>query len=920
DISPPTWTGTADDANVQFLSQGKDRWGHDLSFVPTWETTDPNGTIDASGVYTPGKAGTWVVRVRDAGGTVLGNATVFVSPGILVRLALTPPAAASRAGSQIAFFLTGFDSDGNEVGLSATEWSSTAGTFVSVTPVAALFRLPGVPGSLTVTARHGAVVTTAMVDVTVDGIPAISPPVPNQVHLEDSTWSLDLSNNAANQVDPTDTLATLKWYLTGKDASLYTVWGENFTGNHVLVFSGQPDAFGSNQVRLWLEDATGARTSQTLWVNLTGVDDPPRFTTIPTVPVKAGTPYTFDLEPYIVDVDTPPGGLTLTTDDPAHVSVAGLNLTLTYPTEDLGRRIYLRLAVSDGNSTARTVVIVDVTSNTPPHVRSPLPDLSLQEDEFRARAFPQSLATYFADDDGDDLFFSYGQRDVTVVIWNNSGFFQVDVRPNRDWSGAEKVTFRAEDRNHAFAEYSILVTVAPVNDPPELLWKSDVFVRFDTPYVLDLSPYIRDVDSPLAAVTLEASPTRFIVIRGLVATLLYPRFALGSNLTYDLPATFYVNDSDPGGSWRVYVHVSDNRPPILTRSLPDVRFDEDTLYTGYRLSDYFADPDSLAPLRFNFTGAHVQGDIQTDTRIVFHTAAPNWFGQETVFIKANDSQGAFVIAPVVVRVSPVDDGPVLRQIEDRDLTGARTGVIDLRGYVTDVDDALENLTFTSNSPYASVYGYILLLDVPAGVDFHSVTVTVSDGHLSDSSTFQLILYRPTIWTQAFWPWSGIGAAVGGVLLFLVWALFLRFPHTLEDVFIIGREGRLIMHNTRRLRADRDEDILAGMLTAIMLFVRDSFREEKEDLKQFEFGDRKVLVERGIHCFIAAIFGGAAPPWARKDVAQFLKEIETKVGDRIATWSGDRDDVLDLKGMTEDFVRRRRYRRNGGSWPFRARAS
>ena len=86
------------------------------------------------------------------------------------------------------------------------------------------------------------------------------------------------------------------------------------------------------------------------------------------------------------------------------------------------------------------------------------------------------------------------------------------------------------------------------------------------------------------------------------------------------------------------------------------------------------------------------------------------------------------------------------------------------------------------------------------------------------------------------------------------------------------------------------------------------------------GDRKVLVERGIHCFIAAIFGGAAPPWARKDVAQFLKEIETKVGDRIATWSGDRDDVLDLKGMTEDFVRRRRYRRNGGSWPFRARAS
>ena len=222
-------------------------------------------------------------------------------------------------------------------------------------PSAALLQLPGLPGTVNVTARHGSVSTTARVDITSFGTPVISGRIPDQVREEDSTWALDLTAYAANQPDTNDNLTTLKWYLTGKDSSLYAVWGENFTGNHVLVFSGQPDAYGSNRVRLWLEDATGSRTSQALWVNLTPVNDPPRFGTLPDLPVKAGKAYTFDVEPYITDVDTPPANLTLSTNDPAHVSVAGLNLTLAYPVEDLGRTIYLRLAVSDGDAVAPAI-------------------------------------------------------------------------------------------------------------------------------------------------------------------------------------------------------------------------------------------------------------------------------------------------------------------------------------------------------------------------------------------------------------------------------------------------------------------------------------------------------------------------------------------------------------------------------------
>jgi len=46
---------------------------------------------------------------------------------------------------------------------------------------------------------------------------------------------------------------------------------------------------------------------------------------------------------------------------------------------------------------------------------------------------------------------------------------------------------------------------------------------------------------------------------------------------------------------------------------------------------------------------------------------------------------------------------------------------------------------------------------------------------------------------------------------------------IEDVFLMYRDGRLIAHNTRRLRPDVDGDILSGMLTAVTAFVKDSGR-------------------------------------------------------------------------------------------------
>ncbi|MEK6911285.1 MAG: hypothetical protein AABX36_00585, partial [Candidatus Thermoplasmatota archaeon] len=154
--------------------------------------------------------------------------------------------------------------------------------------------------------------------------------------------------------------------------------------------------------------------------------------------------------------------------------------------------------------------------------------------------------------------------------------------------------------------------------------------------------------------------------------------------------------------------------------------------------------------------------------------------------------------------------------------------------------------------------------------------------------------------------SGIALLGAVVAVISVWERFYRYPHALEDVFVIARDGRLVVHKTRRLRADRDEDIFAGMLTAITAFVRDSFKEEKRELDHFGFGDRTVYVERGEFGCVAAIYSGTAPPWVRKGLAAFVADLDQAHGDMIQSWSGDGDEVSGIRSMTEAFVERRRY--------------
>lgn len=922
-VTPSDSRVTADDL-IQLTATARDKWGWDIPWaVFTWSTDILGDNISSTGLYNPRSAGLRTVTacVVDMP-TFCGSAQVEVLPGALSRILLTPPLLNVSAGETVSIGAQGFDFDGNTVALRGTNWTTDMGYFEFKSDNSVTFRAQGVAGIGVVRARVGAVEGTIRVSVSEGGIPVFSGHIPDQIADEDSPpWTLDLSDYARNQPDKNDSLDRLRWMMTGKNSSLFSVVGENKLGVHNLTFVPVPNAFGTARVVLWLVDDSGAKRGQELNVTLRPVNDPPYLYRPPDLIIAAGVSYTFDYLPYVTDVDNPLSDLSLSTSDPVHATVSGLKMNYAYGPEYLGKTQVLTLTVSDGKASSSILTSIKISDNQPPVVQSLFPSKRFQEDTYISDAVGVAVENFFYDPEGQSLNFSSRSQHVKVNWFGAAPDRRFGLSSDRDWVGAELVTIRATDKQGAFAETSFVVTVTPVNDPPVLAWREDVDVRFDVPYFLDLSLYVSDVDNRIEDLTLSTNEAAFVAVSEHTLILLFPSNVFGT-APFSKSLTIFLSDGQFTVSQRIYVHITGNAPPAKMPGwvLPDVVMREDTLLVGvFNLSHYFYDPlPEGKPLLFAAFGRHVTAAVDNKFMISL-SPEPDWNGIETIKVRATDDQGAYIFDQFTVRVTPVNDPPRLFLPAQLNVTFGRDSILDLSQYVYDPDNNVTELSITTDDRNATVVGYAILIRAEESKD-REVTIWVSDSESTNSTKLLVhVLGGPeptSLWAQLWMPWSLAPIAAAGVGAFLFWSRYLRVPYTVEDVFLIGKEGRLIMHNTRRLRADRDEDILAGMLTAIMSFVKDSFREENEELKRFEFGNRRVVVERGEDVILACIYGDGQPTWAFESMKALISDIESRYGNLIANWSGDVEDLKGLKQMMDTFVLKKRY--SEGDWKSFAR--
>ena len=678
-----------------------------------------------------------------------------------------------------------------------------------------------------------------------------------------------------------DTPATqLRWNVSGFDPAIVAIGGANIPGGQAVTITPQLERWGGARVTYWLTDPQGGFDAQTAWINVTRVDSPPVFNPPSPLYVHSNDTYVFDERPYLSDPDTPPALLTLASDDPVHASVSGMNVSFHYSDAYLGLWAFVNLTAGDGAFAITRVVAVKVTTDNPPVLRKPLPNVTMLEGQLLRGVF--NLSDYFADPNQDALFYSTGYTHLIIAIRAN---LSVDIQAPSDWWGQEAVSFRATDPTGAIAEDTILVTVLRVDAPPVWAAIPDLRVRFDTPFSFNLDPYISDPDTPSSDLVVRASDPTHALVSGHLLTLTYPWVLNGTVQTLVLSLSdglFTVNRT-------VFVAIGADWPPIIVAKMPDVSFHEGTTDRGaYRLSDYFADPDGNL-LFWTVGNSRIAITIQANGSVDL-TSAVGWWGAETVTFRATDPQGALQEDTVRITVIHVDRSPAFLAVPEV-LLNVTTTYLPLALYLTDPDNSVSELFLAStNSSHAIVVGQGLLLRYTGDADEY-IGVVVSDGNLTDAATIHVRVALPAGDVQQVIPgwlyWTPLPFAVGALGGFLAYR-----RRQLEWAILVTNAGLLVSSVSRRGEGSLDTDLLTGMLTTIMDFARHSFSDEKErHLEGLELGEKRVTIVRGDRVYLAVVYRGRTPGSLTSRMRALLEKFEAQYPDAFG-------DVVDMSKLGE----------------------
>ena len=134
--------------------------------------------------------------------------------------------------------------------------------------------------------------------------------------------------------------------------------------------------------------------------------------------------------------------------------------------------------------------------------------------------------------------------------------------------------------------------------------------------------------------------------------------------------------------------------------------------------------------------------------------------------------------------------------------------------------------------------------------------------------------------------------------FMIWR---SSPTIIDEIFLMTPAGMLMKHYTRRLRPDRDEHIMAGMLTAVQNFIKESFDEHGGKLKEIRFENYDVVISHSKAVVIAAIISTKKSEKMRTQLKEVTEEIEERFGDKLTNWSGDTAEITDVDPLMKRLI-------------------
>jgi hypothetical protein len=363
------------------------------------------------------------------------------------------------------------------------------------------------PVSITIRDNEKAMTNASIiVTVTTDWIPEQTKPLPN-VYLEE------------DQSDPS--VFNLDEYFFDRDLDvLYYSYGN--TDVNVVIGSDYPHTvgiylkanwYGTDQVTFRAKDPTGALLEDTISIFVNSSNDPPYVFKTPPIPqliIRDNQSYHFDLSPYVIDVDDDLNDLEIHTSDPyaTRSTKFVLGLRLSYPYRKTAFDIHVVIRDPHNGTDELILNVKVVNDNYPPEMRVAPPNVVMDEGTIRTHVFDVTSAY-----DRDWVGTGGSWSDLTYVFMCDRAVFEVDFGTgwvsvhldDPDWNtfngstdNPVRVVLRVMDDRNAWVEYIFYLTVLPVNDPPILSPIPNLYLD-DSLHYVDLSNFLRDVDTPFAA-------------------------------------------------------------------------------------------------------------------------------------------------------------------------------------------------------------------------------------------------------------------------------------------------------------------------------------------------------------------------------------------------------------------------------------
>ncbi|WP_161936249.1 tandem-95 repeat protein [Pseudomonas aeruginosa] len=422
--------------------------------------------------------------------------------------------------------------------------------------------------------------------------------------------------------------------------------GSAYVVGNTLVFTPNPNWYGSTSVTYAVRDPEGLTAYATVFITVYPVNDPPSVVNR-TISTAEDTPAYLGLTAS--DIDSTNFGYQILS-QPANGSAWMDGATLVfvpnanwYGTTSLTYRAY-----DDGGaySNVATVTITVTPVNDPP-VALPL-SLTIDEDTpgsvtLQATDIDSPVPTVFQIVTAPNAAYGTASISGNVLTFN----------PAKDWNGTTTLTYRAQDTGGAWsAPATITVVVRPVNDPPIVVNRSLVL---DEDTVGNLTLSATDVDSTVFSYEVVAQPS--------VGTVKIT----GSTLSFTPPADWNGSTSltyrakDDAGAWSNIATVSITVNPVNDAPVVkavSVATDEDTqVSVTLTATDIDSAPNFVFEVLDLMPAA--EGKVTLQGSVMTFMPAQDWNGSTGLSYRARDPEGAWSApARISITVRPVNDRPV----------------------------------------------------------------------------------------------------------------------------------------------------------------------------------------------------------------------------------------------------------------------